>query len=282
MPFKVTLLFQQGTGAAAGQPTLASHIGGWSESVYTSNPSITAVRTAILGDPVLGGGLAPLRAQLLPASGSVVGYRIAQVLPRVGKAQTQSVVFPGSPSRETDVPQMALQCSINSASTNNVRRFSIRGVPDDQVIDGEFAPDAGYQTRLSFYATELSNWQFLGQDLTVPFLPVTSIDVTGLVIMAAPPGYLVGDTVQFRNVRIQATGQLVSFKAKVTVAPIGGVTFTITPPPLLAMAFGEVRKVAFALFTMDGNSFQVARVAVRKVGRPFGQYRGRRSRRRGR
>jgi hypothetical protein len=174
---------------------------------------------------------------------------------------------------------MALMCTIPSTTSNNVRRFSLRGVPDDQITDGEYVPTPGYTTAVAFFAQELGNWQFLGQDLTIPPLAVTTIDAVGNVVMAGAPGYLVGDTVAFSKVKRNTTGELISFRSVVISVGPNPNQFQVLGGILLGGTGGTARKITYALFTMNPAQFNVDRAAVRKVGRPFGQYRGRRSRR---
>jgi hypothetical protein len=148
------------------------------------------------------------------------------------------------------------------------------------MVDGEFAPDVGFASKLQDYFTQLGNWSFLGQDLDILYQDCVSIDAaTGVVTVAQPITVSAGDTVQFQNVIRNSTFEKLSFKAKVTTGIVAGLVFAIQSPPALGTTKGKVRRVAYKLFTMDATTAQATRATVRKVGRPFGQYRGRRSRR---
>jgi hypothetical protein len=277
MSFKITLLFQQSTGIDPTQPGINKHIGGWSESVYSGESDIAVVRAKLFTAGSWGIGLCPARAALLSQFGQIVGQRILQVAPSAGRAQTSNFSFPGG-TEDTDVPQMALQCSAAGVGVVNVRHFSMRGIPDAQVKFGEFYPSPAYANAVSVYFTELQNWRFRGQDLTAAFADVATIDVTGLVTLPAitvPFG--VGDQVQFRGLKADGTNQPFSLKGFVAAVPTVN-TFTLrnfTAPPSHG---GQVRKVSYFLYLM-GTPMSVDRAAVRKVGRPFFQYRGRRSKR---
>jgi hypothetical protein len=97
--------------------------------------------------------------------------------------------------------------------------------------------------------------------------------------MAGAPGYLVGDTVAFSKVKRNTTGELISFRSVVISVGPNPNQFQVLGGILLGGTGGTARKITYALFTMNPAQFNVDRAAVRKVGRPFGQYRGRRSRR---
>jgi hypothetical protein len=217
----------------------------------------------------------------LPLAGQIIGYRLAPfdvTTGRSGRSQTSSSIWPGVAFRQPDVPQMSLLCSVNAASASNVRRFGIRSIPDSEVVNGEFQPDPGFASQLADFFTQLSNWQFVGRDLTTPVYNVLSISVGGVVITAPANTLATGDKVRFKNVKITLTGQLVSFTTTVIATGVG--TFTIQDWPAVDATGGTVTALKYALFTMDGSSASVVRVSTRKVGRPFGQYRGRRSKRR--
>lgn len=278
MPFKVSILFQCLTGGPTGGFGGSSHVGGWSESVYYNSSDINALRARLLTTGSWGFPLVTARAALLPASASIVGYRISTVYPRTGRSQVAKIRIPGSSGLITDVPQMALASSIPSISTPNVRRFGIRCVPDSQVVNGEYSPSGPYGPDVTSYFSSLGNWQFVGQDLTEPNWSVVGVSALGVVTLTAMPPWNVGDFVYVKNT-IDPMGN--KFTAGRTVSAIGPILGQVT---LLNWGVGVstgglARRYSIGFFTMDGSRGAVDRVTVRKVGRPFDQYRGRRSRR---
>lgn len=281
MNFKVTMLMQQGTGIAAGDPTATNeHIGGWSESLYLTatdpGQALSVVRFGAVSFP----SILSQRALLLANSGIVIGFRIQQVMPKSGRAQTGVVNYNGI-AGPTDVPQMALLVTMGAINALNIRHFSIRGIPDAMVVNGEYSPSASFTSALASYFANLgTNYSFVGQDLTQALADIVTIKAaTGVLTTTANMGsWTVGDTIQIFKTKFDVTAQSVSFKAKIlTVNTL--TNFNITPAPLLDCSGGTARKVLPVVLNMDGNG-QVSRVGVRKVGRPFGQYVGRRSKKR--
>lgn len=277
--FKVVLLFQDSTGAGAGGPTPAQHLGGWSESFISKASDITSLNLFLYEPGVWGAGLCPARASLLPFSASIVGQRISIILPKTGSSQTRGRTFPGLPLYKTDVPQMALQCTVPAVGAVNVRRFSIRCIPDFQVDYGEFSPDFPYDTFLKTYFNELKQWSFTGQDFTQTVYQVADIDANGLLSTVGNNTIQIGDTVAVQGFKIAFPPTIVSFKRTVTAVGPTANKFTLDNWVGAAGVGGTVRKVSYAVYDMDGANAVAARISVRKVGRPFGQYRGRRSKR---
>jgi len=280
MPFKVTLLLQDSTGITSTGTVLASqHIGGWSESYYSSVGSITQLRSRLITAGSWGIGLLPARAALLPSTGQIVGYRIATVFPRSGRTQTASAAWPGQFAANTDVPQMAVMCTAQSTTTSNIRRFALRGIPDFQVTYGEYTPSVTYQAAMTAFLNELSAWQFVGQDFAVTNFPIVNVTAGGVVTVAGSMTFAVGDAVQILSTVLDASGRKFTFKTKVTVGVTAGNQVTVANWPLLPSTGGIFRFLNYLLFNIDGANATADRAAVRKVGRPFGQYRGRRSKR---
>jgi hypothetical protein len=275
MPFKITTLHQQATGPAAGGTSTVEHIAGWSESFY----SLLTSPGAIIANLEAATGYLWARSRLMCFAGQILGYRLAQVDPRTGRAQTRSTIWPGVAMYQPDLPQASVLVSVPSATSGNIRRFAIRGVPDSQIVDGEYQPDTNYQGLVNNFFAELSNWAFRGQDLTLPRYNILSINGSGVMTLTADPSWATGYQVQISNTFSDLTGEKIS--AKKVIATASGATITLQGwPSGLSCTGGTVRRILYNTYAMDGGNAQVARATVRKVGRPFGEYRGRRSKRR--
>lgn len=277
MPWKITMLLQQATGLGAGGPPGQQHLGGWSESVYSIASNIAEVRNMLYNPGVWGLGLCPARAVLMSGGGQIVGTRIASVLPRTGRTQTSGRSFIPPFSAQTDVPQMALMCTVGAVGSPNTRRFTLRGIPDNMVTFGEYNPTTLYRDWVLAYFNELRNWSFVGQDLAQPFLQVNSISATGTVLLAAPrpPGF--GGLLKFSQLLIPGTGIKIGGRFKIATVGPGANEFDLLNYPGPATTGGTVQMIVYSIYPMDGANATADRAAVRKVGRPFGQYRGRRS-----
>lgn len=280
MPFKVTLIMQDATGAAAGDPTVETRVGGFTESYYSALATPTAVVDLLINGSGANQSILRTRAGLLPSSGQIIGYRLAAVLPRTGRAQTKGVSYPGVSFWTTDLPQVSVQYSINSTSSGNIRRAALRCVPDQFVHGGEFQPDDAYTIALAFFAGSLSDWRFLGQDLTTPYTDVSTITAAGVVTFLAPVTIPAGTTVQFKGLLEPITGTKFSIRSKVRIGALAGTQITLLDWQSGDVQGGQGRQIVYNLYGMDSTSFSVERATVRKVGRPFFQFRGRRSKRR--
>ncbi len=281
MRFKFTMLFQLATNVS--DPTaVARRLGGWSESWYWEGLSLQDLFTFAFGGQIGVGegitGLCPIRAGMLPFGAALVGQRIQQVDP-VGQSQSLSRNFPGTAATAADVPQMGLLCTIPGKNVKNIRRTILRGIPDARVVEGEFSPSQFFLANLNLFFDALINWKFRGVDLSQPNLPVLTIDATGVIQMGAlSAGFAVNDQVKVLRSR------------DANDAPIGGVFMIESIPSATSIKVrnwtagactgGAVRKHAFVYPQVDGDNCSIGRIVTKRVGRPFTQYRGRRSVRR--
>ena len=278
MRFKMTMLMQLATNVS--DPTaVARRLGGWSESWYWEGASIQDLYIYMFGGQIgVGegiGGFCPARAALLPNGASMVGQRIQQVDP-VGQSQSLSRNFPGTAAIAADVPQMALLCTIPGKNVKNIRRTILRGIPDARVVEGEFSPSNAFVAAVNLFFDALNNWRFRGVDLAQPNLPIITIDATGVIQMGAlSAGFAVNDLVKVLRSHSAAND------------PVGGVFMVESIPSATSIKVrnwtagactgGTVRKHAFVYPIVDGDNCSIGRIVTKRVGRPFTQYRGRRS-----
>lgn len=273
--FKVSVLFQLSTNTS--NPNLQpKHIGGWSEQWYWPNNNLSQVLEALRGG--WGDGLLQTRAALLPNGAAIIGFRIQEVMPR-GVSQSFGETYPGTAGIAQDIPQMALLQRTPGLNAINVRRSTLRGIPDARVVEGEYTPSVAYEQALGAWRLILSDWRFRGRDLSQPNIEIVSITAAGLVRTAVVHGYVVGDFVRISKT-IDSNG--ISHSGRFLVSAIGPLTseFTASAWTAGATTGGTVRKDGVVLIQPDVNNITFPRILTRRVGRPFGQYRGRASRRR--
>jgi len=274
MDSRVTMIFNMNT-TPTNLANAQVHAGGWSESFWKQGGILAT-------DPSLV-GLQTDRARILPASASVVGLRISNYTLTGNKTFPlgSSIArrrFPGNPGYVTDVPQMALGMSAKANGATNTAHFTLRCIPDSQVIGGEYQPTPAFRTALDIYQGNLEQvgWSFLGRDLTKPVQRVLSINA-GVVVLDAANGAVVGDYIRFLKVK-DTQGNAVTGAYRVTVfaAPA---TYTIVglDADIVVLNSGLCRVDSIKLFEMDDVNF--TRASVRKIGRPSESYRGRSSRR---
>lgn len=277
MPIKMTQFLQITTNVSLTAGTL-QRIGGWSEGWYYPGTSIQgaidAYTTEIAGLPALGAA----RGALLPRGGAIVGQRFQQVNP-TGPSQSTAFRFTGEFMNNTDQPQAALLMRVKALNANNVRLHIIRGIPDIQLVEGEFSPQPGYLTSVNRYISSLGNWLFRGRDLSIQPVNIFTISSAGLVTTEAPHGLVVNDLVLIQK-SLDADGLFVSGRFMVATVGPGTNAFTTTAWTAGACTGGRVRKDGIVFPTVNPGQTTVSRAVVKKVGRPFVQYRGRASRRR--
>lgn len=275
MKLKCTALFQHvtNTGAEGGvltTPAPITRVGGWSESWYLDAETVSP------DDRFRRVNLA--RAALLPIGCSIIGQRYQMVEP-VGSSQTGSFVYPGTAGTLADVPQMALFCRVHAVNAINIRPAVLRGIPDARAVRGEYNPSDAYTKAISLYFGELATWgfKFRGRDLSAPQLPLIHILADGSVQTEVAHTYVVGDMVQVLRA-VGADGRKRGGRFQVT-AVLNSFHFSINWNQLFDSTGGRVRKDLGYSYYDIVTPVDIRGVTVKRVGRPFFQYRGRRSNR---
>jgi len=289
MAIKVVILVQQTTSLNPAAPTVLpsapnvgytgrAHIAGWSESMMYNGDDVALLQQLLNSGNEIAAGLLPARAALLGGGAAVIGVRLYQG--GAGKGQSFSFSFPGIAGAETDIPQAALLCKGASVGSLAVRRFTLRGVPDVQIAFGEFSPTVAYATAVRTYFNALTNFGFLAFDPGAATPAVFKVTAAGLVTMvASPQPFTVGQIVVI-NRTLDATQIQRTFRGMVAaIGPLPG-QFTLADWDLGATTGGTATRKVKIFFGFAGGLTTVSRVVTRRVGRPFEQYHGRRSKKR--
>jgi hypothetical protein len=277
MSVKLTMLFQLTTNIS--HPLSPNRrIGGWSESWYFPGQDAAAARAAALNGVGNIPSIMSTRAGFLPNGAAIIGARFQVVDPR-GPSQSIGVSLPGTYNVESDVPQMALLVRIPGVGVNNVRTTILRGLPDDRVREGELFATQAFAVAIGAWVTSLPPWRFRGRDLSQPTIKMISISSTGVVATETPHGYGMGDMVRISRT-VLSSGDFGGGRFQVSVLGPGALTFTVLNWDQGLGLGGSVRKDGIIYPQPDISNLSFQRVVVRKVGRPFVGYRGRRSRRR--
>jgi len=270
---KVTVLMQCSTGGSTNPEQ--SRVGGWSESWYYQGGISSAEARATAT-----GGLLETRASLLPIRTRIVGqrYQVVDSIP-IGQAVSRGRVYPGRAANLTDMPQMSLLWTIQGNTETNTKKYIQRGLPDVFVEEGELKLSRAYKQNLEDYRVALSSFRFRGFDLTAPKREMVSYNATtGACVSAEDHLFEPGDSVRFTTMR--AAGGFdkkpYSFTVKVLTAPTG-TTFTVKPVPGGgSFVLGNARRVVFVYPIISVSNSSWKRSIIRKVGRPFDQFVGRR------
>jgi hypothetical protein len=274
MALKITYLFDFRSDPTDRQKA-QSHNGGWSESIWQTadSPATDNIRQ-----------LAQTRALLLPGTARIIGYRAQQFTNvgshlKAGGSSTALLGMVGPNGIDPDQPQSALSMVATSAGNSNTRRFTIRAIADSQIVGGEWQPSPVYEGFLTRYRNSLiqGEWVFPARDFTVAVHDIESIAAGVLKLVGAPAGYAVGDRVLLKKCKdVNGNPVVGTFK----VLAVAGANITLGGMDLETevLASGQATRVVIAFRDID--DVQVGRAVVRKIGRPFEQYRGRASKRR--
>jgi hypothetical protein len=247
------------------QVSARNRVGGWSESWCINANSISAAqddfRSWCYG-----------RAVLLSGAGKIIGQRFSDTaVPGVSIAT--AVNYPGAARVIPDIPQMALEV-VARAAGGSFRIALLRGIPDAKVYDGEYLPTQPFNNAvMSLFTQVMNRWGWVGIDKTNAMRDVSAISSGGAVTTVQTLALTPGDHVQFYRTRDILSN---SIKGSYLVTAVAdNLHFTVGSYANAAAVRGRVRKLAKA-FIVPVN-YSIVKIVVRKVGRPFGGYVGRRS-----
>lgn len=243
--------------------------GGFSEAFYIDSPYGQGTRDVFHR-------LCQARALLLPTGINIVGQEYMTVDP-VGPSATQARLFPGSSGEACDVPQMSVQCRGFSDITRNISKLTVKGIPDAWVVQGELnIPPTVKGSFTRFFNVLALGWRFKGRNLDATTIPVMQISALGEVQLEEPNIWNVGDFVRV-------------LRTKNALGVRGGGRYRVsgtTPPNGLVLQYWNKGVTTGGTIRLDQTLYplyagaEIVQAVTRKVGRPFGGYRGRASKRR--
>lgn len=256
---------------------------GWSESWYypSSLPLAGPIR-ALLGN------MAVRRSAMLPQAVSIVGYRATEVDDTVGSPGTAlrsitvslnipGTIVPAHGNAAQDICQQAVLCQVLGTGTKNVRNFDMRGMIDDWFIGCDFTFDAAFTVPFNAYmsALQAAGFCFRGINLASPLVGIQSIDNTGLITTLAPMTWAAGSIVNM--FRVRDTNDKPVKGSFVLKAPVTATTATLLNWKGQTVGQnGKVRVKSYTYPQIQNFSWNIQRGTVRKTGRPFGLFLGRR------
>jgi|SRR5580698_3778788 hypothetical protein len=277
--YKHSVLFAVTT-APVNLSVSSPHSGGWSEGFWANFIAPNSPNSAAWLN------FLQQRARLLPIQVSIVGWRVATYVVIGNRLQpagsvTGKLNLPGNGGYTLNMPQDGLELSIQGAGVANVSRPILRAIPDQIIVQGEYQPDPFFNAAVPAYLQQLAvnSYGFVGRDLTQAYQRVNSFAAGQLITQAAIPGVGVGSYIRFHRV-FDDNGNPV--RGTYQVSAIGGPPFEYTllgpPAQTVSKPNGTVRLDLLVLYQFGAGS--VGRAVVKKIGRPFSSYRGRRSKRR--
>lgn len=275
--YKATTVFQAST--APEDPRFGViHTGGWTESFWSQSDPMVAPLAATWD------AIQNARALLLPSTAKIIGYRVSKyemvsnrLTPQGSTAGT--LTKPGRDGEQTDIPQMALQWLLSTATPNKAIH-TLRCIPDAYVAGGEFKPSPAYLGFTTTYRNLLvgSGFGFAGRDLGQMNARVMGTTTDGSVLLDQIPGtgIAAGDWVRFHRT-FNSSFLPVTGAYQVTLVT-GNILRLAAFTQIISKPSGTLRKDVIGFFAY--NRSNIKRIVSRKVGAPFEKYRGRASKRR--
>lgn len=258
---KITHLFQGITGPG----DFGLRPFGWSETWYTDGTIETGYGGLVM--------FSKFRARLLSSGISIIGARIHEL---GGPTKFFPFKESGVSGEGMDYPTISLNCRCSSADGKYKKYFQLRGLPDPRVVDGNYEGDPTYGASLRQFMTFLHSpgVKFQALDRTVPAIKINSISELGVVRCAAGGTFPIDSYVTLKRVR-NTVGEKVSGTFRI-VARASDTEFTLANWTGGAVAaVGTVTKQTFTYIQVGNRTAEMLGVTSRKVGRPFGQFRGR-------
>jgi len=280
MAIKAVIIFQQTT-----EPTLTAEsvnyvgvarTGSWTESLY--GPSDVPAITALLKGPRNPPSVFPYlqaRANILNNAATIVGVRL--YLSGAGKGQLIPAQYKGVYGRG-DQPSAALSLLATAKDSGQSRRWDIRGVPDDQIKNGEWAPTTDMAHRMKELFASMSGLGWMKKS-SLNQVDIFNITAPGVVTTRVVHGFGIGNIVTIKRTYNQSSQTQQGGEFKVSGTP------DATTVTLVGWTGGACRG---GTISMDTESFQdfgqsdlgVRKATNHKVGRPFDAFRGRKSKKR--
>jgi len=270
MPTKCTLFFEVSTVYG---DDLSYRVGGWSETYYHGG----VIDTPSVNDAVV--ALGNVRAKILPKQASIVASRQQTVTAdgKPGKSKTKLTFIKGNASFDTDVPQMAYAMRGHAAG-QNMRMMELRCFPDEFVSKGEAKLTDAMTGFLRAYKRKIidEGWMFRGIKMDVPTVEISTISGGGAITVNddfVSPG--VGKKVQVLRTKVSGTRDDFAGGNFKVLAAADARHITIAGWDGGECENGRLRAYSHDFFPI--TSIEDEAIFVRKVGRPFFQYRGRAS-----
>lgn len=254
---------------------------GWSESFVCVAGDVNAPQL-----PTIALNWATRRVAVLANQGKITGARFHDLSSNATRAYPMTG-WQGT-GGNCGLPHLTMLLRLFAVNGQNTRFFEMRGIPDIWQQTGELnSKSVAYGPLRNLMNYTVNAFGMLGVNKSFPHFKVDNVSAAGVVTLKEQvAGINANDTVQFYRTQYDDTccGAIGQF----TVAAAGGKVINLQAPLPTGDAFGgKVAKwtpPAFLQFdtgqtTQGGpNGWSVERLVIRKTGRPFDLFSGRRSR----
>lgn len=265
--YKATMIFQQTSNA--GGTAANTRSGGWSESLYWQGSDLALLKQQFLQ-------LCNIRSWMLSNAGLIVGQRYQRIDP-LGAAFSSGQRFSGN-IQLSDQPQVAITFTVPGLGVPNARRFTLRGIADARVQEGEYVPSAAFTGNLAAFVRKLGNFCFRAKNQVIDKIPLSSVAADGTFVLQQPLTYALNDYLNLSEVLISTNYRVGGrFHVKTRTDDQHGIISGWIYPAGTG-GFVKLDELIFPGFDFNAEVTPIA--CVRKVGRPSSGYRGRASARR--
>lgn len=258
MPTKATWLFN-------GYSDNTGKVWGFSETWYTSQGG-----DALLASMDL---VSQRRAQILSRETEIVGYRIGTPNGRAFVVR-KSFASPLA-NDKSNLPVDAVRCQCGITGSDSTKKFYFHDLPDDWIVSNtlDFNRIAAIQQVMQVIVATGFQVRFVNQ--AAAQANVVGITDLGVVTTQAPHVFVVGNVVQFMNMR-DVNGKAVRGTYVISVVP-DNTHFTVLH--WSGQTVGRSGRARLQAFSFGSSLYlgdqTVVDAGSRKVGRPFFQSRGR-------
>lgn len=279
---KVTIIFEQSTAFKNLTSTTSGREAGWTEGFIQSAADVNQQALVTAANSYL-----TARLPLLASQAKVVGYRFHDLSTNATRAYPFNYNQFGT-GGDCTLPQAAILMRFYAQNQINNRPLELRGVPASFLSTGELIPGSPPSALWRALGAVVTTWYgMLGVNKSNPRNKVATVTAAGVVTTKAGlMGLTNGDTVQFYRTKPNGTccGSIGQFPS-ITIT--GAQQFSFTPPTGFTGGFGGTvaawNAPAFMPFDQTStanvpNGYGIERLVIRKTGRPFDLFSGRRSR----
>jgi hypothetical protein len=279
MPVMTTFLYEITTIKKSAALTPAREAG-WTESFLIDETDPTAPRLVTIADQI-----ANKRIPLLANQARCIGYRFHSLTTNATRAYPFNFPLYGT-AGDCDVPQAAILQRIWATNLINNRAYDMRGIPDDWIITGELNEAVfPYPAWRTFMNAICNFYGMMGTDLTSGRYKVKTISSSGLVQLdEEQTAIFPGDQVEFRRTKFDDTccGSIGKFFVTAASTRTLQLDAWETGQTAHGGTVGPWSKPTFMDFYATNTSqgalgYGIKRVVMKKTGRPFDLYSGRRS-----
>lgn len=243
---------------------------GWTDVWYTTSDDPAVVQTRVRG-------FMDRRVAICSSAVRGVRFRISAIPSNILAFQQRYRPGPG-PFALPDTPWNALWTTVAVASQGVRRQWLIRGMTDDFIVNGAWAPNVpAWQTNFTELVRYMKNEGAFALQLinnTNPLRTVQGVQTDGTVTLPTGHAIVTGDIVRFFRTKFDDANMGGVHGDWLVIGTTGANQIQLNNWPVAGtVSVGKLRKIQLTYPVV--SDIQVAGVRSRRVGRPLEVLRGR-------